>query len=70
MLCSPKETVVGFQVVTAYASNPLAKSPLISLMGTLDAMGIPRDVQSNLAGFYKATVSDGVIEFDLDREIK
>jgi hypothetical protein len=57
--------------VIAYASNSSAKSPLISLMGTLAAMGIPREVQSNLAGFYKATINkEGYIGFNLDREIK
>ena len=61
----------GPPIVTAYASNQFAKSPFISLMGTLTAMGFPREVQSNLAGFYKATINkDGFIEFNLDREIK
>jgi hypothetical protein len=54
----------------AYASNGGAASPLISLMGTLTIMGFPGEVQENLAGEYKVKVVDGIIEFDLNCEIK
>jgi hypothetical protein len=57
--------------VMAYASNSGAASPLISLMGTLTAMGFPGEVQENLAGEYKVKIiDDGIIEFDLNCEIK
>jgi hypothetical protein len=33
-------------------------------------MGFPGEVQENLAGEYKVKVVDGIIEFDLNCEIK
>jgi hypothetical protein len=64
------ENSKDFVTLMTYASNGGAASPLISLMGTLTAMGFPREVQENLAGEYKVKVVNGMIEFDLNCEIK
>jgi hypothetical protein len=60
----------AWPLVKAYASNGGAASPLISLMGTLTAMGFPGEVQENLAGEYEVKIVDKMIEFDLDHEVK
>jgi hypothetical protein len=57
-------------LVRAYASNNGAASTLISLRGTLVAMGYPPEVQKHLAGIYEAKIVDNEIQFDLDREVK
>ena len=60
----------GNPIVEAYVSNGAAASPIISLRGTLTAMGIPSEVQKILSGTYKVIVDEKGIEFDLNRELK
>ena len=62
--------VLSWPLVKAYASNGGAASPLISLVGTLTAMGFPDEVREQVAGEYEVKVVDGIIEFDLEGKRK